>query len=437
MTPSLGEKFAAHAQGVIAAFLAKDVDGEGARKTFLILAVSMIGIVALLLLAGVAFWQKNALLGAADLLVALLLCANLFLLYRTKKWRLACLLGFPVVALFFLFLFASGGVNNSAYVWIYTYPLFSYFLLGKRWGTAASLLLLPPIAFIFLLDAKLPFLTVYSLDLKLRFLPSYLVIVAFSYIYEYMREKTEEKLELYSGRLEEKVAERTADLQAAVDLMDLESTQRHHVEHLLSQSRRSLMTVLDSIEAVVYVADLTSQEVLFMNRRARDLFGSGEGKKCWQVFQRDQHGPCDFCANRTLMKSRERGARRFFWEMRNTLNGRWYDVRECTADWIDGRPVRIQIATDVSGRKRAEMDKNNVIKKLCDAMERIRKLEGIIPICSYCKNIRDNQGHWQQLEEYISEHSDASFTHSICEKCARKNFPDLFPSSDGKSVQPH
>ena len=56
-------------------------------------------------------------------------------------------------------------------------------------------------------------------------------------------------------------------------------------------------------------------------------------------------------------------------------------------------------------------------------LARVKQLEGIIPICSYCKKIRDDQNSWQQLEQYISEHSEAVFSHGICPKCLKKHFP--------------
>lgn len=53
--------------------------------------------------------------------------------------------------------------------------------------------------------------------------------------------------------------------------------------------------------------------------------------------------------------------------------------------------------------------------------EELRVLKGIIPICMYCKEIRDDRGSWKQLEEYITEHSEAQFSHGICDKCIKKH----------------
>lgn len=64
------------------------------------------------------------------------------------------------------------------------------------------------------------------------------------------------------------------------------------------------------------------------------------------------------------------------------------------------------------------------------AQEEIRILKGILPICSYCKGIRDDKGYWNQLEKYISEHSDAKFTHGICDKCFNEHFPSIKKRTD-------
>jgi hypothetical protein len=64
--------------------------------------------------------------------------------------------------------------------------------------------------------------------------------------------------------------------------------------------------------------------------------------------------------------------------------------------------------------------------------QKISCLEGILPICSYCKRIRDDQGAWQRMEEYISDKSEAEFSHGICPECANKIYPQFSPVSHGE-----
>ena len=64
-------------------------------------------------------------------------------------------------------------------------------------------------------------------------------------------------------------------------------------------------------------------------------------------------------------------------------------------------------------------------RELKEANSKIKILSGIVPICMHCKEIRDDKGYWNQLEKYIAEHSEATFSHSICPECAKEHYPDM------------
>lgn len=72
---------------------------------------------------------------------------------------------------------------------------------------------------------------------------------------------------------------------------------------------------------------------------------------------------------------------------------------------------------DITKRKQAEQEREKALKLLQQALHEIKTLKGIIPICSYCKKIRDEEGSWEQLESYITQHSAAHFSHGICPEC--------------------
>lgn len=78
-------------------------------------------------------------------------------------------------------------------------------------------------------------------------------------------------------------------------------------------------------------------------------------------------------------------------------------------------------------RKQAEQGREALISQLQEALDNIKKLEGLMHICSSCKRIRDDKGGWNQMEAYIHEHSEAEFSHGICPDCARKIYPKYFP----------
>lgn len=75
---------------------------------------------------------------------------------------------------------------------------------------------------------------------------------------------------------------------------------------------------------------------------------------------------------------------------------------------------------DISRRKSAEAERERLIRELRAALAHVRTLRGLIPICAWCKKIRNDHGYWEQVEAYIKNHSEADFTHGMCPDCARK-----------------
>ncbi|MCK5280738.1 MAG: response regulator [Cyclobacteriaceae bacterium] len=86
--------------------------------------------------------------------------------------------------------------------------------------------------------------------------------------------------------------------------------------------------------------------------------------------------------------------------------------------------VLARVKTHVElGRIRKEQEQ--LIVELKETLSEVSSLRGLIPICTNCKNIRDDKGYWIQVEKYMSEHSEAEFTHSICPSCVDKLYPGL------------
>jgi CheY-like chemotaxis protein len=83
----------------------------------------------------------------------------------------------------------------------------------------------------------------------------------------------------------------------------------------------------------------------------------------------------------------------------------------------------IRVAVEMALFKaRAEAEREQLIKELQQALATIKTLQGLIPICAWCKKVRNDGGYWQQVEQYISERSEAEFTHGICPECMKKEF---------------
>lgn len=114
-----------------------------------------------------------------------------------------------------------------------------------------------------------------------------------------------------------------------------------------------------------------------------------------------------------------------------------YDTIRCRKDGtllnvsILGAPIKSDsgqvaiygIYRDVTAQKKYEKEREELIRELQEALKNIKTLNGLLPICSSCKKIRDDKGYWNKVEQYISQHTDASFTHGICPDCAEKIYP--------------
>jgi len=83
-------------------------------------------------------------------------------------------------------------------------------------------------------------------------------------------------------------------------------------------------------------------------------------------------------------------------------------------------------------RKQLENEKEHLIRELQESLAKVKRLSGLLPICASCKKIRDDKGYWNQVETYLSEHSDAKFSHGICPECGKKLYPEFYDKVWGK-----
>jgi PAS domain S-box-containing protein len=89
-----------------------------------------------------------------------------------------------------------------------------------------------------------------------------------------------------------------------------------------------------------------------------------------------------------------------------------------TAD-IDHRLI-YSVARDITERKQAEEERERLLRELQAALAEVKELQEILPICMYCKNVRDDKNYWQSVESYISHHTHTRFSHGICPTCYEK-----------------
>lgn len=148
-------------------------------------------------------------------------------------------------------------------------------------------------------------------------------------------------------------------------------TERKQAEEALKASHERFLTVLDSIDVMIYVSDMDTYEILFMNKFMVNSFGRDlTGEKCWEAL-RGETQPCSFCTNDQLVDKNGKPDDVCVWQDKNPLTGKWYVNHDRAIEWTDGRMVRLQIATDITELK--EMEKKY---QQAQKMESIGQLAG-------------------------------------------------------------
>jgi hypothetical protein len=120
----------------------------------------------------------------------------------------------------------------------------------------------------------------------------------------------------------------------------------------------------------------------------------------------------------------------------NLLHLTWQTGQIAAGDYSQRVHFMGAFSTAFNSMVEALEEKRRTETLLRETQARVKHLEGIIPICMYCKKIRDDKSSWQQMEQYISEHSEALFSHSICPECHKNVKADLAKMKEAKLFEP-
>ena len=142
-------------------------------------------------------------------------------------------------------------------------------------------------------------------------------------------------------------------------------TEQRRARAELEASHQRFMTVLDGLDAAVYVADLEADEILFANKAFKNIYGYDTvGRNCWQVTSACHPDPARFMAEAKMLAPHQTPLELHETELQNGLNGHWYQLRERAIQWVDGRVVRMEIATDITDRMNMEELNNQQLERL-------------------------------------------------------------------------
>ena len=155
--------------------------------------------------------------------------------------------------------------------------------------------------------------------------------------------------------LEENLRKQTRALDDSNLQLNAEIAERLSTEKRLKGANELLTVMLESIDGLIYVVDMDTYEILFVNEYVRRLFGFNPlGRSCFQFIHSNQGGPCSFCTNSKLLDEDGNPVEPIHWEYRNPFNKKWYSAKAQAILWSTGKYVRLEIAVDITEQKRLQ-----------------------------------------------------------------------------------
>ncbi len=225
----------------------------------------------------------------------------------------------------------------------------------------------------------------------------------------------------------------TTFVMVALIISWLNHARRRAEKELLRKSKETFRALVEASPAAVIASD-RDEKVTVWNAAAERMFGWSQPEVLGRV------GP--FVPE---AKTEERRV------LRERLHrGEVFTGLETRRIRKDGSPIDVSISaaplhdangnltgfmgviTDITERKRADEERERLIQQLQEALAKVKTLSGLLPICSNCKKVRDDKGYWNQIDEYIRDHSDAEFTHGLCPECLKELYPNFDISDEDR-----
>jgi PAS domain S-box-containing protein len=194
---------------------------------------------------------------------------------------------------------------------------------------------------------------------------------------------------------------------------------RERADDALRESEEKYRSITESMVDAMYICS-PDFRVEFMNLAMIHKIGrDATGEHCFQtIYGLDEK--CPWCIHEKVQSGEYVTT-----EIVNPKDGRTYIISHSPIFHKNGSISKMTIFRDITQRKLIEEEQEKLIKELKNALDQVKQLSGMLPICSSCKKIRDDKGYWSQIESYIRDHSEAEFSHSICPECAKSLYPDI------------
>ena len=188
----------------------------------------------------------------------------------------------------------------------------------------------------------------------------------------------------------------------------------------LRESRERYRSLVDNVQDLLCELDGEGRYLYVSQNYAAVLgyeLGALLGRNAFELVH-----PDDLAATTAIFNSPEGEGRSVFRYRHQNGEWRWMESTGKAYTTDEGESRGVVISRDITDRKLGEADRESHIILLQHALDNIKTLRGLLPICSHCKKIRDDQGQWHTVETYVKDRTEADFSHGICPDCLNKHY---------------
>lgn len=223
------------------------------------------------------------------------------------------------------------------------------------------------------------------------------------------------------------------ELEQRVQELEQAEHEYQKIEKELRESEARYRLITDNVTDVIWVLDPESQTFKYVSPSIKNVLGLTD-KECLNrsLAQFVTPTSLEFIQQTTPIRIERmlQGDNRYYTDEIETLHKDGHIVHteihmHFVKNQLTGLIESTGVMRDITQRKLFEHEREKLIQELQSALTEIKTLTGLLPICSHCKKIRDDKGYWNQLETYIGKHSEAEFSHSICQDCLEEYYPDI------------